>query len=350
MSGLAYKAMEISTNIIDCHYKLLITTCSNVFSHDEAVDGPRRRYWCVPNTHCQRYVTYLNAGLMSNTIEAVATFCPSAYQPTSYAPIYVECPTDVQWIRPPTRLNPKEAEWVRGRKRVVADALDTYLERLCLEDFDTPRYIRDLRRSDYAHVPTLGLAISGGGYRSGYTGSGAIRALDSRLEAANEQRVGGLLQSLTYLSGLSGGSWPVTSLTSHNFPTVDEIVQIWLSQPDGSSNSSSPGSSESIFEDIAAKLKAGFNVSASDYLGRNSAYQFLPGPHGGVNNTWSGIARLSNFVNHQMPLPMLQASELTDDDKEYFGLKVPYYNATSVWCASLSYDLRGFTDQMNSMR
>ena len=182
--------------------------------------------------------------------------------------------------------------------------------------------------------------MSGGGYRSGYTGTGAIRALDSRLDAANENRIGGLLQSLTYLSGLSGGSWPVTSFTSYNFPTADEILQIWKPWVDRlgvGSNSSSPGSPESIFVDMGAKLRAGFNVSTSDYLGRLYGYEFIPGPHGGVNSTWSGIARLSNFVNHQMPLPMLQASELTPDDQEYFGLKVPYYNATSVRPPALFY-------------
>jgi lysophospholipase len=136
-----------------------------------------------------------------------------------------------------------------------------------------------------------------------------------------------------YLTGLSGGSLPVTSLSSYNFPTVDDILPIWqpwIDRQGNSTNSTGPGSPVSIIVDLAGKLQAGFNISATDYLGRLAAYEFMPGPHGGVNSTWSGVTRLSNFINHQMPFPMLQASELTDDDKEYFGIKVPYYNATSV--------------------
>jgi lysophospholipase len=63
-------------------------------------------------------------------------------------------------------------------------------------------------------VPILGLAISGGGYVSEFTGTGALRALDARLESARQQRTGDLLQSLTYMSGLSGGSFPSLSFAA----------------------------------------------------------------------------------------------------------------------------------------
>src|ERR1700760_3050546 len=42
----------------------------------------------------------------------------------------------------------------------------------------------------------------------------------------------------------------------------------------------------------------------------------------------SDVAELSNFKNHEMPFPMWQAALSTPDDIEFFGLKVPYYNAT----------------------
>lgn len=171
------------------------------------------------------------------------------------------------------------------------------------------------------------------------------------MPAAKEQRIGGLLQSLMYLTGLSGGSLPVTSLASYDFPTVDEILQIWqpwIDREGTTSNASAPGGPVSILEDVASKLEAGFNVSATDYLGRLAAYEFLPGPHGGVNSTWSGVTRLSNFVNHQMPFPMLQASGLVDDDKEYFGIKVPYYNATSV--KTKVFITMSIANNMSSMR
>jgi hypothetical protein len=59
-------------------------------------------------------------------------------------------------------------------------------------------------------------------------------------------------------------------------------------------------------------------------------YRFIPGPAGGLNTTLSNIATLSNFVNHGMPLPIIIANQITDDDVEYYGLKIPYFNSTIV--------------------
>ncbi len=120
----------------------------------------------------------------------------------SYAPIYVDCPSDIQWVRPAKGLSDAEAEWVLGRKPVVLDALEDYLRRLGLKDFNVHEFGHRMRQSNYENVPTLGMAISGGGYRSGYTGTGAVRALDSRISGTNEEKIGGLLQSLTYLTGV----------------------------------------------------------------------------------------------------------------------------------------------------
>jgi lysophospholipase len=84
----------------------------------------------------------------------------------------------------------------------VFDALHDYLDRLTLEDFDLHEFAHRIKESNYQNVPTLAMAISGGGYRSGYTGTGIMRAMDSRLPAANLEKIGGLLQSLTYLTGV----------------------------------------------------------------------------------------------------------------------------------------------------
>lgn len=68
-----------------------------------------------------------------------------------------------------------------------------YLERLDLQDFNLSSYLTAINVSGHANVPSIGAAISGGGYRSAYTGTGFLRALDARLPAAMDQRVGGLL-------------------------------------------------------------------------------------------------------------------------------------------------------------
>ncbi|PMD48090.1 FabD/lysophospholipase-like protein [Hyaloscypha variabilis F] len=245
----------------------------------------------------------------------------------NYAPITVECPTNIQWVRPANGLSKEEVEWVSKRKVVVFDALHDYLDRLTLEDFDLHEFAHRIKESNYQNVPTLAMAISGGGYRSGYTGTGIMRAMDSRLPAANLEKIGGLLQSLTYLTGQSGGGFPVGSFLTHNFPTTDELVQLWISQLDAFNavpdNSTAAGSFASMFIDIGQKYAAGFNVSTSDFLGRDFAYEFLPGVRGGLGVTWSGIRSQSKFISHEMPLGMVQATALEADDPRYYGYQVP---------------------------
>jgi lysophospholipase len=65
-------------------------------------------------------------------------------------------------------------------------------------------------------------------------GAGAIAAWDSRSPGSNDTgNLGGLLQSATYLSGLSGGGWLVGSIFTNNFTTVQGALNsgtIWQTQ------------------------------------------------------------------------------------------------------------------------
>lgn len=258
---------------------------------------------------------------------------PSPDLSKSYAPIYVDCPPNINWIRSSSiGLSLDEALWVQGRKQVVLDAFSSYLERLTPDAFDVGEYTRRLKQSNYSDVPTLGLAISGGGWASAFTGTGALRALDSRLDAAVEQRTGGLLQSLTYISGLSGGGFPTVSFSTSNFPTADEIVDQWRPEidrlSDDTNNTDYTASSSSMFADLTAKFKAGFQVSPSDYFGRAWGYEFVPGARGGLNVTFSSIVNLSNFRDYQMPFPILQLADINKNDVEYFGFQIPSVNTT----------------------
>jgi lysophospholipase len=94
---------------------------------------------------------------------------------------------------------------VLGRKKVVLAELAIYLERLEIPDFNVTKYLGHMQASNFRDVPIMGLAISGGGWASAYTGTGGLRALDRRLPAAVQQKTGGLLQCMAYMSGLSGG-------------------------------------------------------------------------------------------------------------------------------------------------
>lgn len=105
---------------------------------------------------------------------------------STYAPQYVQCPERAQWVRPATGLSDEEAAWVKGRKGKVLSGLKAYLGRLNLEEFDVDEYIKKIE-CDEGSVPTIGMAISGGGWSSGLTGTGALRAFDARYKPAAEQ-------------------------------------------------------------------------------------------------------------------------------------------------------------------
>lgn len=76
--------------------------------------------------------------------------------------------------------------------------------------------------------------MSGGGYRAMLSGAGALAAWDIRSDGSQKEgNLGGLLQSATYLSGLSGGGWLVGSLMMNNWTSVQESVNypgIWQLQ------------------------------------------------------------------------------------------------------------------------
>lgn len=98
------------------------------------------------------------------------------------------------------------------------------LDRANISGFDARAYIHSVVDSGLM-VPRVGIAVSGGGYRALMNGAGALSAFDSRTpDSTSPGGLGGVLQSATYLSGLSGGSWLVGSLSIQNFTTVDSII------------------------------------------------------------------------------------------------------------------------------
>lgn len=288
----------------------------------------------LPDTPIWRYVSLFVSLSQSVSLPAAITSSVSAYSFTSYAPVYASCPSDQQWVRPAKGLSSQEAAWIQGRKTVVLDAFSSYLERLNITDLNVSGLRKAMQENKNAGVPVIGMAISGGGWASSLTGTGALRAFDARFSDAIDQRTGGILQSLSYFAGLSGGAWPPMSLATYNFPTINDMVANWhtdidrlFNQPN---NTIYAANSTSMFTDVYAKYKAGFAVSVSDYMGIGFGYEFLPPPHAGVNVTLSGVRSLSNFQNHSMPMPIFQAARLSDDDIEFYGMKIPYANSSLV--------------------
>ncbi|KZF25785.1 hypothetical protein L228DRAFT_266236 [Xylona heveae TC161] len=259
----------------------------------------------------------------------------------SYAPIYETCPSGIQFIRPAKGLAPAERDWVQGRKRVAAFSFASYLERLGLQNFDVADYFDRLHSSNFSNVPTIGFAISGGGWTSALTGSGILRAMDDRFDAANDQGTGGLLQSLTYISGLSGGSFATVSFPAFDFPTVDDIVNSWFPEIDrlnGVTNSTPHASPpDQIFESIAEKAEAGFNVTFADFFGRVLGYEFLPGQNGGLNVTWSSIVNMTKFKHYEVPFPIIQLATIEPNNPQAFGVQIPTKNNTILEVTPLEF-------------
>jgi lysophospholipase len=208
----------------------------------------------------------------------------------TYAPGYVDCPSNFS-IRAANGLSSNETSWLNTRRANVIRALVDYLPLANLTDFNTTAYLQNIT-SNGSYVPTSAFAISGGGYKSLLTGLGVYQAMDARYPEAIGARTGGLAQCLTYITGLSGGSAAVSTLASNNFPTIAELAVAWnptVSIYTGPNASNVNEYYQTIFEEVGAKAEQGFNVSLSDVLGRLFSQEFVQGPNGGINKTFSDV-------------------------------------------------------------
>ncbi|KAK2006135.1 lysophospholipase catalytic domain-containing protein, partial [Colletotrichum eremochloae] len=171
--------------------------------------------------------------------------------------------------------------------------------------------------SSLSQLPNIGIAVSGGGYRALMNGAGFLAAADSRTPGSTSAGgIGGLLQSATYLSALSGGSWLVGSIFMNNFSSVVDLQQsstVW--QFDNSiftGPKSGPIDTTKYWNDIisqvSSKDKAGFPVSITDYWGRALSNQLIDDVDGGPAYTFSSIAESADFQGGAQPFPILVAN------------------------------------------
>ncbi|VVT54599.1 uncharacterized protein SAPINGB_P004156 [Magnusiomyces paraingens] len=237
----------------------------------------------------------------------------SAWNPgNSYAPSYVDCPDSVDnFLRSASSLSDQEEEWITERKKQTDEALKTFLARINMTDIDTDSFLGTNTSL------TIGLAFSGGGYRAMLTGAGEFAALDSRTpNSTNTGHLGGLVQSATYLSGLSGGSWLVGSIVLNNFSTIDNLQyndNLWnlehsIFNPGGINVFSTASYFDKLADDVDDKRDAGFNTSLTDIWGRALSQQFIDLDRGGPAMTWNDIQNFPVFLNHSMPFPLVVAT------------------------------------------
>lgn len=245
--------------------------------------------------------------------------------PYGYEPQIDPCPREPPVIRAATNLSTQETEWLANRRKAISEPIRALLNRFGIEGLDIDGYLD--RNQD--NVPVIGIAISGGGYRAMLNGAGVIQAFDDRTDGSTGTgQLGGLLQSSTYLAGLSGGSWLVGSLYTNNFTSVSDILDfsedgssLWqfgnsiFEGPDSASIQllDTAGYYASIVGAVRAKRHAGFETTLTDYWGRALSYQLVNATDGGSDYTFSSINKQTWFQNGETPLPFIVADGRAPD-------------------------------------
>jgi len=150
--------------------------------------------------------------------------------PSGYAPGKAKCPDSKPKIRSGSSISPEEKKWLSLRRNETIPHIRSFLKRVAIRDFDSEKYLADTESNSTA-LPNVGIAISGGGYRALLSGAGALASWDSRSTGSDGTgNIGGLLQSATYISGVSSGGWLVGSLSINNFSSVQDSIDaagIW---------------------------------------------------------------------------------------------------------------------------
>ena len=217
-------------------------------------------------------------------------------------------------VRDGSTISRIEKDWVAKRHQETDNATTDFLNRAGMVGFDVGSFMD-------GYSPNIGIAFSGGGYRAMLNGAGVFKAFDSRTPGStNPAQMGGLVQSATYISGLSGGSWLVGSIFVNNFTTVQDLQnssELWdlsnsVLAPEGFTDLDDTVDTveyyEELHKEVTSKQDAGFDISLTDYWGRALATQLISGD-GGPAVTFSSIAKTDQFQNYEMPFPIIIADQ-----------------------------------------
>ncbi|KAJ9481618.1 hypothetical protein VN97_g11849 [Penicillium thymicola] len=240
--------------------------------------------------------------------------------PDGYTPTSVSCPASRPRVRSAAQLSSNETSWLEVRRGKTLSAMKDFFGHVKVGDYDVVDYL-DKHSGNSSSLPNIGIAVSGGGWRALMNGAGAVKAFDSRTyNASTTGHLGGLLQSATYISGLSGGSWLLGSIYVNNFTTIDKLQthtdgSVWqfgnsiIEGPDagGIQLLDSAGYYKDLAEAVEGKKKAGFDTTLTDMWGRALSYQMFNASSGGLNYTWSSIADTPEFQDGNYPMPFVVA-------------------------------------------
>ncbi|WBW71098.1 phospholipase Plb2 [Schizosaccharomyces osmophilus] len=227
----------------------------------------------------------------------------------SYAPVTGSCSGSQQLLHSleSGQLPQLESDFLKKRSQSSNEALRFFLQSAhSTSSLDLDSLLGD-------NGPRLGIAVSGGGYRSMFYGGGALAAFDRR---SNETTLGGLLQGASYITGADGGSWLVSSLAINDFRTVQNLSSsIWYSRlgiffVEETHFGDNKNYYTDLVDEVNQKAAAGFNVSLTDYWGRAIARHTTGRLRGGPDTTYSSVQKASWFQDAEYPYPILVSQGL----------------------------------------
>ncbi|KAG0145892.1 hypothetical protein CROQUDRAFT_723200 [Cronartium quercuum f. sp. fusiforme G11] len=277
----------------------------------------------------------------------------------AYAPKLVPCPPSFQARQTgpggskPQSIGLDEANYIASRRsKVIPEAykdyftnVETYVARVGAPATQLPPYVKKILTSmNQTTLPRLSLAVAGGAYRGALFGAGMMNVFDGRNVSSKASGLGGLLQAVEYVTGLSGSTWLVMSWMHSELAPIFELIL--GSEQVGKNNSNPSGwlthyglldpTDEFPNDTIAQKLRntrlktsywtrlirevsskrlAGFQIGIVDLWGRILSYHFLNDSSPdkffngsvahGINQTFSGMVNLSSFRNFTQPFPIL---------------------------------------------
>ncbi|KAJ5949088.1 hypothetical protein N7454_000672 [Penicillium verhagenii] len=259
-----------------------------------------------------------SAAVVADIIRRALPNAPNGYTPTN-----VTCPSSRPTIRSAAKLSTNETEWLEVRRNKTITPMKDFFSHVSVGDYDVGAYI-DKHSANVSNLPNIAIAASGGGYRAMLNGAGAMKAFDSRVSNSTATgHLGGLLQSATYVAGLSGGSWLVGSIYINNFTSVADLQTYSSGEPWQLGNNIFEGpdtgglqilDTADYFKDLAEavddKKDAGFDTSITDIWGRALAFQMFDSSQGGLDYTWSSIAKTAQFIAGDYPMPLVVADSL----------------------------------------
>lgn len=164
-------------------------------------------------------------------------------------------------------------------------------------------------------TPVISLALSGGGYRAMINGLGMTMGLMGESDEAKAAGTGGWMDAVTYMAGLSGGSWGTGSFVANDGPLPTDLIKnVWnlesnlVFPPDGKL-----AFYTNMLSNARSKTAEGFPTQITDYWALALGDHLLPGQWRLNSTANMTISRLLNEVpklqNAQVPFPIIIAAE-----------------------------------------